>query len=441
MRRRLSSPKCAATAKRCASHFRSRSPTPAAVFRRADTIWLVFDSAVPIDIGKIAAATGSSIRGATVTRSRAGQVVQLKLDRPKLTSAGAEGNDWTVIVGDMMLEPTQPLGSARHTQVRRPRERHHPIRPAAPASSPRRRRSRRHAAGRHRARAGARISQGAGIRRVQRAGLVHGVVIQPLADDLTAEIAPDKVVVTRPGGLVLSNAGARASAAAPGTEGTRRATGGLSTLDPQAWGFDREADFRDRQMHLIAAAAAAEDARRMPAQLELARFYLARDLTAEAKGVLDSATLDERAAQDGTAAVLRAVANIMLGRGADALKDLSSGAVSRRNDIALWRALAQVREGKWVEAREGFRTLDTAAAALPLEMQKSAEAIVAASHRREGPNTRSHPLHRIRCTRQTQTRRLRCLHGLRRLAAVRRERRAPGVKRARHAGNRAETRL
>ena len=44
---------------------------------------------------------------------------------------------------------------------------------------------------------------------------------------------------------------------------------------------------------------------------------------------------------NGTALVLRAVANIMLGRGADALKDLSGAAVAKRNDLALWRALAQ----------------------------------------------------------------------------------------------------
>ena len=61
------------------------------MFRRADTIWLVFDSQAPIDIGKIAAQSGRSIRNATVTRSRDGQVVQLKLDRPKLTSVGADG--------------------------------------------------------------------------------------------------------------------------------------------------------------------------------------------------------------------------------------------------------------------------------------------------------------------------------------------------------------
>ena len=355
-------------------------PTPAAVFRRADTIWLVFDNAVPIDIGKIAAASGGGVRGATVTPSRGGQVVQIKLDRPKLTSAGTDGNAWTVIVGDMMLEPTQPLGMVRLVQAGGRAS------VTIPFNDPRQLHRLADAEVGDTLLVVTALGPARGFLKsqdyVEFSALVstHGVAIQPLADDVSAELGSDKIVITRPSGLVLSNAGARASPAVPGAEGTRRAVGGLFTLDPQAWGFDREADFRDRQMHLIAAAAAAEDARRIPAQLELARFYLARDLTAEAKGVLDAAALDERATQDGTAAVLRAVANIMLGRGADALKDLSSGPAAKRNDISLWRALAQAREGKWVEAREGFRTLETATATLPLEMQRFAfqEAVRAA---------------------------------------------------------------
>jgi len=355
-------------------------PTPAAVFRRADMIWLVFDNAVPIAIGKIAAASGSGVRSATVTPSRGGQVVQLKLDRPKLTSAGTDGNAWTVIVGDMMLEPTQPLGTVRLVQAGGRAS------VTIPFNDPRQFHRLADAEVGDTLLVVTALGPARGFLKsheyVEFNALVstHGVALQPLADDVAAELGSDKIVVTRPGGLILSNAGARASPAVPGVEGARRAVGGLFTLDPQAWGFDREADFRDRQMHLIAAAAAAEDARRMSAQLELARFYLARDLTAEAKAVLDVAALDERATQDGTAAVLRAVANIMLGRGTDALKDLSSGPAAKRNDISLWRALAQAREGKWAEAREGFRTLDTATATLPLEMQRFAfqEAVRAA---------------------------------------------------------------
>ena len=92
------------------------APTPAAVFRRADTISLVFDSQAPIDINKIVAQSGRSIRNATVTRSRQGQVIQLKLEKPRLASIGAEGLTWTVVVGDVMLEPTQPLSVMRLVQ-------------------------------------------------------------------------------------------------------------------------------------------------------------------------------------------------------------------------------------------------------------------------------------------------------------------------------------
>ena len=71
------------------------------------------DSQAPIDINKITAQSGRSIRNAAITRSRNGQVIQLKLDKPKLTSIGAEGLTWTVVVGDIMLEPTQPVSLLR----------------------------------------------------------------------------------------------------------------------------------------------------------------------------------------------------------------------------------------------------------------------------------------------------------------------------------------
>src|SRR6185503_3514941 len=68
----------------------------------------------------------------------------------------------------------------------------------------------------------------------------HGVVIQPRADDVMAEVTNDKVVVARPGGLTLSRAGARMMAGpVPGSSiGARGNTpSGLFVLDPQTWGF------------------------------------------------------------------------------------------------------------------------------------------------------------------------------------------------------------
>jgi tetratricopeptide (TPR) repeat protein len=357
-------------------------PTPAAVFRRTDTIWLVFDSQAPIDINKITTQSGRSIRNATVTRSRQGQVIQLKLDKPKLTSVGAEGLTWTVVVGDTMLEPTQPLTLLRVVQ---PGGR-------AIATIPLERPSQLHRVADEEVGDTLLVVTALGPARgflkpqefVEFNALVstHGVVIQPRADDVTAEVSNDTIVVARPGGLVLSGVGARASTAAPvrNADSTRRPSSGLFALDPQTWGFDRESDFRERQTQLVAAAATTDEAQRTPARLSLARFYLARDLVPEAKGVLDAIALDEQAAAEGSTLLLRGIANVMMGRGVDAMKDLSQASVANRTDAALWRALALAQQGKWSEAREGFRSLDTATATLPVELQRHAftEAVRAA---------------------------------------------------------------
>jgi tetratricopeptide (TPR) repeat protein len=357
-------------------------PTPAAVFRRADTISLVFDSQAPIDINKIAAQSGRTIRNASVTRSRQGQVVQLKLDKPKLASVGAEGLTWTVVVGDMMLEPTQPLGVVRVVQ---PGGR-------AAATIPFDQPSQLHRVTDEEVGDTLLVVTALGPARgflkpqefVEFNTLVstHGVVIQPRADDVMAEVNTDKIVVTRPGGLVLSSGNARG--AMPGSvrnaNDTRPLSPGLFALDPQKWGFDREANFRERQTQLVAEAAGAEGVQRAPARLNLARFYLARDLIPEAKGVLDVAASDEQAAAEGTPLLLRGIANVMLGRGADAMKDLSPASVASRSEAVLWRALALAQQGKWADAREGFRSLDSATATLPVELQRYAftEAVRAA---------------------------------------------------------------
>ena len=63
-------------------------------------------------------------------------------------------------------------------------------------------------------------------------GATQGVVVEPLADDLQVELSPAKVVVTRPGGLTLSNS---LHSALRGN-GLRPAM-----FDSQLWGFDRDA--------------------------------------------------------------------------------------------------------------------------------------------------------------------------------------------------------
>jgi tetratricopeptide (TPR) repeat protein len=339
------------------------APTASAVYRRGDTLWLVFDSSAPIDAAALNKDPSGTIRGVTVERSGEGQVVRIKLERPRLTSLTSEGPAWTVIVGETVMEPTKPVSVVRNVGIPRPNV-------MITFDSP----QKLHRLADPEVGDALFVVTGFGPARgllktqefveFRALASTHGVVVEPIADDVIAELASDKVVVGRPGGLTLSSG-----------LGTPRRTSNYRPVmfDSQLWGFDRQAPFFERQVNLIQAAASAPESKRSGPRFDLARFYLSRDMFAEAKGVLDVALGDERpTAEDATGLVLRAIANIMLGRTEAALKDLSNPLVGNQNDAPMWRALALARQGKWSEAREGFRNVEVAMGALPLELQRLA---------------------------------------------------------------------
>jgi tetratricopeptide (TPR) repeat protein len=120
-------------------------------------------------------------------------------------------------------------------------------------------------------------------------------------------------------------------------------------------------------------AAVAPEQKRFAPRLELARFYIARGMYPEAKGVLDVALAAQRnSGETGSALVLRSIAEIMMGRPDDALKDLDEPGVGNQHDAALWRALGYAKQGRWAKARETFKTMATAIATLPVELQRVA---------------------------------------------------------------------
>ena len=102
-------------------------PTPAAVFRRADTLWLVFDTDARIDVAALSSDPTHTIRSVTAGRSRHGQVVRRRLERPRLTRLAAEGLAWTRTGGVMVLEPTAPLGITRNVASAPHASANHPL--------------------------------------------------------------------------------------------------------------------------------------------------------------------------------------------------------------------------------------------------------------------------------------------------------------------------
>jgi hypothetical protein len=340
------------------------APTAAAVFNRADMLWIVFDTKADIDLSALKDEASRTIRGAELTRAPDADIVRIRLDRPHLSSAVTEGPVWTVEIGDSVTEPTHALDLNRsligpnHSTVTVPIDAPHQLHRI---SDPQ---------------AGDQLLVATAFAPVR--GLIHtqnfiefralaseqGVVVEPLADDINMALAPDKVVISRPEGLTLSSS----------LQALLRGSGlHPLTFDPQLWGLDREASYEERQSALIAAAAAAPESKRLAQRLDLARFYIARSMYPEAKGVLDVTLAQERAAsEDVTATVLRAVAEIMMDRPAAALKDLANPSVGDQHDASLWRALAYARQGKWGESRESFKRIEAAIATLPIELQRFA---------------------------------------------------------------------
>ena len=335
--------------------------TAAAVFQRADRLWLVFDTALKIDVAALNGDTSGTISGAGVMPTGEGQAVRLKLERPRLVGITAEGASWIITIGDTITTPSKPLGinrtiisptrSSITIPIDDPRRLHRFVDPdlgdtllvvTVPAP----------------ARGFLKTQEFVDLRAL---ASTHGIAVEMLADDLSAELSIDKIVLRRPSGLTLSNVSGL---------GRRTDVNRAVVFDAQIWGFDRQANFIDRQVNLIRAASEATPAKRTAPRLDLARFYLSHQMFVEAKAVLDVIVADDRpTAEDPTALVLRAVANLMFDRIDSALKDLSNPYVGNQQDAQLWRALAYARQGKWAEAREGFRNVEGAMGTLPIELQ------------------------------------------------------------------------
>ena len=346
------------------------TPTASAVFQRAGTLWIVFDSNADIDLAALRNAKASDILSADFTHAPDADIVRIKLARPQLVSAVPEGSSWTVEIGDSITEPSRgvditrsEIGRSRSSiaiALDQPHQVHRISDPNADNSllvvtafAP--------------PRGVLKTQDFIEFRALQ---TTLGAVIEPLADDVNVELRPDRVIVSRPLGLTLSTS----------VQTMLRGRGGMrqAMFDSDLWTKDRKSSYNERQGNLIAAAAEAPENKRAAPRLDLARFYLARDMYPEAKGVLDVVLADDRQVEDAhpaddvSATVLRAVAEIMMNRPDDALKDLADPAVGDQHDAPLWRALAYVRQGKWTQAREGFKRVEAAMATLPIELQRIA---------------------------------------------------------------------
>jgi tetratricopeptide (TPR) repeat protein len=347
-----------------ALRFPFANPTPAAVFRRGDVLWIVFDTNTDIDLSELTNEQSRNIRSATVMRQQDAAVVRIRLERPRLTSVATEGPAWIVNIGSQMTDKVRPLALTRNgsapaqanvtVAIAEPRTLHRVEDPDAgdallvvTALAPARG-----------------FLNGQEFVEFRVLPSAQGIVVQPLADDLDLALFADRVSLTRPNGLTLSGFVQPAPAQADDRP---------SVINAELWNFDRNDDFGKRESQLLFAAAKANEAQRLAARVDLARFYLAWERSAEAKGVLDVAIKDNPpSAGQPLPLVLRAVADLLLERPQEALKDLASPIVGNQYEAPLWRAWANAQLSRFAEANDGFRDAPTRLPRLPVELQRRA---------------------------------------------------------------------
>ncbi|WLB57182.1 tetratricopeptide repeat protein [Bradyrhizobium japonicum] len=339
--------------------------TPAAAFRRGDTVWLVFDTPKPIDVEAIRGRGGAMIGEVSRMPLDKGQAVRIRLTRPlvySLTSeeVGKETN-WLLTLADKIQATPLPLMMSRN--ITDPALANIAIPFANPGllhklTDPD---------------AGDTLYVVTGQRPVRgfikRQDLVdlsllesaHGIAIRPNSDEVGVEVGSDKVILGKKGGLTLSPVDISAE---------RAPTAVRPVFSPEGWRKGQSEDFWTRQGSLITAIAAVEPAQRSLPRLDLAQFYMSRAMYHEAKSVTDLMLADPLNKEESGALIMHAIANILIGRPAQGLKDLANPLIGNSHDSQLWKALAYARQGKWADAREKFKNVEFAIASLPIDIQR-----------------------------------------------------------------------
>ncbi|MGV8854057.1 MAG: tetratricopeptide repeat protein [Devosia sp.] len=333
--------------------------TPAAVFRRGNTVWMMFDTVSGIAPPTQSDELDTLAAEFAVVASGDTQVVRVELSEDRLATLGSEGMAWVLSLGDIMLTPTEPLSLTRRRDVEgdfqmvadmaRPARVHDfrdpnvgDVLKVVTAYPPARGLTR-------------------SLDYVDFSALrsVHGLVIKPETPDLEVSIENELAVLSVPGGLTVSAVDGPRAIGNGITEAMRGGFVDLARLEQPDFGL-----YAEQQKTLLAAAANADGPARDKARLDLAQYYIANQFSIEALGVLNVLEQDLKST-DLTRQVRlsQAIADTMASRAADALKILNSSTMGQEVDALVWRTIARADvydfKGAKSDALEAQSVVDT----------------------------------------------------------------------------------
>lgn len=343
------------------------SKTPSAAFKRDDSVWVVFDSTLPMDTRSIGAALGAAAKTVTVNRSEKGQTLRIRLAEPMLATMGADGNTWVLSIGEMVLEPARPLALRREVRgsgqgmlkidlpdagavhdILDPEvgDRMYVVTALGPPRG---------------------LLKVYNLAEVDTLPSAHGVAVVPRTDDLSVSSEMGVVTITRQQGLNISTGSVDpARLLVPQTEARKP----RRQIDASAFHARDPAEFTGSVRSMIEKIGSAEGPQKNQARYDLAEFYIAHRFAPEALGVLRLVAMEAPGSErDPGFIVLFGAAQAMTGRTAQAMRSLSRPEVADSADAALWRTIAAAGEQKWDEAQEASVKGAGALGAYPPDVQ------------------------------------------------------------------------
>ncbi|WP_422036253.1 hypothetical protein [Roseibium sp.] len=323
-------------------------PVSSAVFRRNDSIWLVFDTDATIDTRGMVSALAETADTIEVSQFEDYQILRLDMNDPVLATVGADGNAWSLVIGDMILEPSIPLqlernmrgdgGSVLRVLYRDPQHIREISDPFVGDTIS--------------------IVTGFGPPRgvlkpqkfvdLEALSSAQGLAVVPRSDGVNMQVLGDDVIIGKEGGLSLSNRHLRGGTGALNTivdpDTTNVEFVSLTTEGPGA--------YRSRLIKLQQKLSNSPAGKRRKPLIELSRFYLAHQFAQEALGLMKLALEEEPAlAEDTSFNLMMGAAQTMAGRPQEAYAHLNRPDLKNSPDAAIWQTIVDVQLGNWTPAR------------------------------------------------------------------------------------------
>lgn len=351
------------------------TPPPAAVFRRGDHVWAVFAAQAAFNLSGDERRFRDIVTDMKQIPQSGVSALRIGVRNRMLVTVERSDGAWTIVLGETITAPSAPIvverilvsddgahlaatlpGPIVVSWIKDPETRSHlgVVMSGGEAHG---------------------VSRALRLVDLEILASTHGLALEPDADDIELKADDNTVLILRPAGLRLSGMDTRG----PVQTGLAQATS-PGHMDFINWARGGQAHMTGNLQAFYAdVSAMADQAARIPARMDLARFYLANSLEVEALGILAQISTDQPEMEvDPRFRALRGVARFMTKRFEDALTDLSHQTLRFDPAAALWRGAVHAALEQWPAAR---RDLEEGAPAFKEHGKKAQHFFLMASAR------------------------------------------------------------